>query len=129
MLAALATAAMGGWSMVVLRKWNARRARAHREALERGSDSTVNALQINGLVADLGRGAALTALALLVLTPIMRAAAGRWGLDGQASTAIVVGTASAIAVAAVWRLFHGIPGARWLFGAGLVAGLAFLTWR
>jgi mannose/fructose/N-acetylgalactosamine-specific phosphotransferase system component IIC len=128
-LATLATAAVGGWSMVALRKWNATRARTNLPALERGSARTVNALQLGGLTADLARGAALTVVALLALSPLVHAAATHWAVDARTSVAVVAGAAAAIAAAAAWRLFHGIPGTRWLFGAGLVGGLALVAWR
>jgi mannose/fructose/N-acetylgalactosamine-specific phosphotransferase system component IIC len=128
-LAALATAAVGGWSMVALRRWNATRARTNLEALERGSARTVNGLQLGGLTADMVRGAALTVAALLVLSPLVHAAATRWAVGASTSVAVVAGTVAAIAAAAVWRLFHGIPGTRWLFGAGLLGGLALVVWR
>jgi mannose/fructose/N-acetylgalactosamine-specific phosphotransferase system component IIC len=127
-LAALATAWVGGWSMIALRKWNAARARSNRAALERGSASTVNALQLWGLTADLARGALLTVVAFTALRPVVDAAAVHWQVDARTSRALVVGAAAAVAVAAVWKVFHWAPLTRWLFGAGLVGGVALVVW-
>ena len=127
-LAALATAWVGGWSMIALRKWNAVRARAHLADLERGSASTVNALQLWGLTADLARGAALTVISYSALRPVVDAAAVHWRVDARTSRALVVGAAAAVAVAAVWKVFHWAPFARVLFGAGLIGGVALVVW-
>ncbi len=128
-VAALVTAWVGGWSMIALRKWNAARARAHRDALERGSARTVAGLQLAGLTADLVRGGLLTGLALAVARPLARLASTRWGVDLPSSRGLVVAAASGIAAAAVWKVFHATSGARWLFGAGLAVGVALLVWR
>jgi PTS system mannose-specific IIC component len=127
-LAALATAWVGGWSMIALRKWNAVRARAHLADLERGSATTVNALQLWGLTADLVRGAALTVISYSALRPVVDAAAVHWRVDPRTSRAIVVGAAAAVAVAAVWKVFHWAPLSRMLFGAGLIGGVALVVW-
>ena len=127
-LAALATAWVGGWSMIALRKWNAARARSHLGALERGSGSTVTALQLWGLTADLARGALLTVVAFTALRPVVDAAAVHWQVDARTSRALVVGAAAAVAVAAVWKVFHWAPLSRWLFGIGLVGGVALVVW-
>ena len=52
-LAGLACAWIGGWSMVQLRKLNARFARARHEAVASGSKRVVEGLQVFGLTADL----------------------------------------------------------------------------
>jgi mannose/fructose/N-acetylgalactosamine-specific phosphotransferase system component IIC len=127
-LAALATAWVGGWSMIALRKWNAARARAHLADLERGSAATVNALQLWGLTADLARGGALTIISFTALRPVVDAAAVHWQVDARTSRAIVVGAAAAVAVGAVWKVFHWAPFARLLFGAGLIGGVALVAW-
>jgi len=129
MLAALATAWVGGWTMIVLRRWNARRARNHVLALDSGVASTIVGLQLWGLTADFARAGVLTCVASLALTPVAIAAADRWRLDPRTSRAIVVGIAAAVAVAAVWKVFHATSGTRWLFGCGLVAGMALLVLR
>ena len=128
-LAALATAWVGGWSMVMLRKLNARWARRHLEALARGSQRTVVGLQVAGLTADLVRGGLLTLVALAVLSPIMGAAVHRWSVDGRYSRAFVVTVAATVAAGAAWKIFHTTHGARWFFLGGLVVGLLMLAVR
>jgi PTS system mannose-specific IIC component len=128
-LAALACAWVGGWSMVVLRKLNAYWARLHLDALARGSQRTVVGLQIAGLTADLVRGGLLTLLAFVVLRPIMRASVSLWSVDGRYSRAFVVTVAATVAAAAAWKIFHSTPGARWFFLGGLFVGLLLLAVR
>ncbi|MGH7678316.1 MAG: PTS sugar transporter subunit IIC, partial [Gemmatimonadaceae bacterium] len=64
LLAALATAWVGGWTMVKLRQLNARWATHARGALDAGARGTIIGLQLRGITADLARGAILTAAAL-----------------------------------------------------------------
>ena len=128
-LAALATAWVGGWSMVQLRKLNARWARGRLDALARGSQRTVIGLQVAGMTADLVRGGVLTLLALLVMRPVVRASVSLWTVDGRVARAVVVGVAATVAAGAAWKIFHSIPGARWFFAGGLLAGLALLALR
>jgi hypothetical protein len=56
------------------------------------------------------------------------AVAQHWTLDPRTSRAIVVGIAAAVAVAAVWKVFHTTPGTRWLFACGLAVGVGLLVW-
>ena len=126
-LAALATAWAGGWTMVMLRRINGIVARRSRAALERGSSAAVGGVQLAGLGADFVRGGLLSLAALLLLTPLVSASVGLWQTPLTASRGIVVATASAVAVAAVWKLFHGTPYARLLFVGGLVGGLLLVA--
>ena len=73
-LAALATAWAGGWTMVSVRRLNGLIARRTRGSLERGSRSAVATVQLAGLAADFVRGALLTLVALAAtLIPALRA--------------------------------------------------------
>ena len=128
-LAALATAWVGGLSMVLLREQNARWARARQPLLERGSGRTVIGLQVAGLTADLVRGGVLTFVALAVLRPLAHLALANWGASPALSRAFVTGVAATVASAAVWKIFHATPGARWLFAGGVAAGLLLLAIR
>jgi PTS system mannose-specific IIC component len=123
-LATLATAWVGGWTMVKLRGQNARWARQRRDALAAGSRDAVIGLQLLGLTADLLRGAVFTALAYAILAPTARAAIGVWGLDARLSRAVVVGAAITVAAGAAWKIFHSTLGVRWTFVAGLGVGIA-----
>lgn len=129
LVAALFTAWVSGWSMVVLRRQNAVWARKRREKLEAGSRNTVVRLQIGGLTADLVRGGLLTFLALLAFRPLLGHSLARWTVDERLSRAISVGVVSAVAAGAVWKLFHGTAGARWYLLAGAAAGLLLLVFR
>jgi mannose/fructose/N-acetylgalactosamine-specific phosphotransferase system component IIC len=126
---ALATAWVGSWSMVRLRKLNASWARARHERIARGSKHVVEGLQLYGMTADLARGALLTFVALEILVPLQRAALAHWDSDPRVSRACVVATATAVAGAAAWKVFHATSGARWLFLGGLAAGLSLLALR
>ena len=128
-LVALATAYVGGLSMVLLRRLNGQLARAQLERLAAGSARTVVSLQLAGFGADLLRGFALTVLALGLALPLLHAAADRWAVDQRLSLAVVVGLAATVAGAAVWKLFHAVPRARWLFAGGIAAGLLLVALR
>lgn len=123
-LAALVIAWLGGWSMVPLRRLNAVRARARQAAVARGSRSAVIGLQVGGLTADLLRGTALTAGALLVCSPLQHMALRAWTSDHAASRAVVAGVAAAVSLGAAWKVFHAVPGFVWQFVLGLAAGVA-----
>ena len=73
--------------------------------------------------------ASLTLIALLVLNPVVQASVAMWSADVRISRAVVVTLTAAVAVAAVWKLFHGTPHARLLFLGGLVGGLSLLALR
>lgn len=128
-LATLATAWVGGWTLVKLRQWNAWLARRRRSGLEAGARGTVVGLQLGGLTSDLLRAMALTATAYALLFPVARAAVGLWTFSQPLSRAVTVGAASAVAAAAAWTIFHSARGARWYFAGGLVIGLLLLALR
>jgi len=122
-LAGLVCAWIGGWSMVQLRKLNARFARARHEAVASGSKRVVEGLQVFGLTADLVRGGVLTAITLAVFTPAQAWVLGTWDTDPR------VAVAASVAAGAVWKVVHAAPGARWLLLAGIAVGLALLVSR
>ncbi len=126
-LCALCTAYVGGLSMVALRRLNGQLARAQLERLAAGSARSVVGLQLAGLTGDLVRGFLLTLVALGVSHPLARLALARWSVDPRLSRAVVVGLAATVAGAAVWKLFHAVPRARWLFVGGIGVGLLALS--
>lgn len=128
-LASVATAWIGGWSMIELRNGNARAAHRHRSGLEAGARGTVVGLQIGGLSADLLRGTLLSGIAYALLSPLVTATLGLWDVDGKLSRALVVGVAAAVAAGAAWKLFHSVPWARWIFVCGLGIGVFLLVTR
>ena len=128
-LATLATAWVGGWTLVKLRVWNAWLARRKRGALEHGSRGAVVGLQLAGLTSDLARAMLLTAVAYGLIFPVARATVALWSFDEHFSRAVTVGAASAVAAAAAWTIFHSARGARWYFAGGLLIGLLILAMR
>lgn len=128
-LAALIAAWVGGWSMVQVRKLNARLARKRHDDVASGSKRVVEGLQVFGLTADLLRGGVLTAVVLAIGLPVQRFVLGAWSADPRVSRAIVVGVAASVAGGAVWKVVHAAPGARWLLLGGLAVGLALLATR
>ena len=123
-LGALATAWIGGWTMVVLRRDNATLSTRRREALAAGSYRAVAGLQLLGMTADLVRGVLLTFVALLLLGPLSQAIVSLWSVDVRLSRAVVVGLAGTVAAGAAWKIFHTTRGARWYFLGGAVLALA-----
>jgi mannose/fructose/N-acetylgalactosamine-specific phosphotransferase system component IIC len=128
-LAALITASLGGTSMVWLRRWNARQAKRQQEGLARGSGGTVVGLQLAGLTADLVRGGVLTFLALAVFAPVSEAVLSATRISPTLSRAVLVSVASAVGLAAVWKVVRTTAGARWWLLTGLAAGFAIAGGR
>ncbi len=126
-LAALATAWVGGITLVKLRNWNAWLARNRRPALDAGARGTVIGLQLAGLTGDAVRAAVLTCVSYLVLLPVAEATLGVWSLSEPMSRAVVVGIAAAVAGTAAWTSFHTARGARWYFAGGLAVGLIIVA--
>ena len=126
-LAALAIAWIGGWSMVQVRKLNAYWARQRHDAIARGNRRSVIGLQVAGLVADLARGIMLTAAGLVLLQPLHAATLERWSAGAPLSRALVAGAAGAVSLGAAWKLFHAVSGFGWQFLLGLAAGLAVVV--
>jgi PTS system mannose-specific IIC component len=126
-LAALMLAWVGGWSMVQVRKLNAKWARSRHEAVARGARRTVIGLQVAGLGADLVRGILVTAMGLVVFAPLQTVVLQAWGSSAPLSRAVVVGAAGAVSLGAAYKLFHAVPGFAWQFLVGLAAGLAVVT--
>jgi len=128
-LGALATAWVGGLTLVQLRLWNAWLARRRRPALDAGSRGAVIGLQLAGMTGDFVRAALLTSIAFALLLPVAQATQGVWSLSEPLSRAFVVSIASAVAGAAAWTIFHTTRGARWYFAGGLLVGLLLLLVR
>ncbi len=126
-LAALLTASVSGWSMVVHRRMIARRLASYRDRLEDGSRSALLSLHLWGMTMDLLRGALVTFVALLVLTPIVEAIVAIWGPAPAISRAVVVAVGALVAAGALWKIFHSVRHALWLFLGGLAVGLALVN--
>ena len=126
-LAGLISAWIGSWSMVQLRKLNARLAQRQHDAVAAGSKRVVEGLQVFGLTADFVRGGLLTVVMLAIFTPIQAFILSSWGSDPRVSRAVVVGVAASVAAGAVWKVVHAAPAARWLLLGGVALGLALVA--
>jgi hypothetical protein len=126
-VASLAGGWVGSWTMVKLRERNALWAARRRQALDAGARGAVMDLQLLGMTADFLRGAVLAAVTYALFAPLTNAAVGIWKTDARLSRAVVVTVAASVAASAAWRIFHGVPGARWFFIGGLAIGLAMLA--
>jgi mannose/fructose/N-acetylgalactosamine-specific phosphotransferase system component IIC len=123
-LVALSGAWLGGWSMVELRTLNAKRARRQHDAVASGEWKVIRHLQVSGLVSDLLRGAALSAVLLALALPLRDAALRSWPHSMANTRLIVAVAATAVAASAVWKHFSGVPFARPIMFGALVVGLA-----
>ena len=125
----LSGAWLGGWSMVRLRTMNAQRARRNHEAVASGDPRVIQGLQFSGMVADLLRGAALTAVLLALSLPVRDLSSRAWHPSMADTRLMVAITAVAVAASAVWKHFAGAPNARTIMLLALVASAAlyFLT--
>lgn len=128
-LAGLATAWLGGWTLVQLRLWNAALARRMRPALDSGSRRAVIGLQLAGLTSDLVRAALVTAASFAVTFPAARWLVAHWGPSLAVSRGVTTAAACAVCGAAVWTIFHSAPGARWYFAGGVLVGFSILLAR
>lgn len=126
-LAALLTASVSGWSMVIHRKLIARRLARVRDRLEEGSRTALLSLHLGSMTMDLIRGTLVTFLALLILQPIVSAIVATWPVNAATSRAVVVAAGALVGAGALWKIFHGVRNALWLFLGGLVAGLLILV--
>jgi len=128
-LTALATAWVGGLTLVRLRHWNAWLARRRRSALDAGARGTVIGLQLAGLTSDFVRAALLTAFAYALLFPLATRASAAWTFSGPVSRSVVMCLATAVAASAAWTIFHSARGSRWYFAGGVLVGLLLLFAR
>jgi mannose/fructose/N-acetylgalactosamine-specific phosphotransferase system component IIC len=123
----LVLALLGGWSLQVVRRWNARAIQQRAAALSAGESSAIRRLQYGGLLRDTARGFILTLLGVVVALAIK----DRVRLDEQTQLALtLVATGSALAAAANGAFRSSGRGARlkWLAaGAGAGVLLAVLA--
>ena len=126
-IAALASAWVGGWTMVKLRQLNARWAARSQRALDAGARGAVIGLQLRCMTADLVRGFLLTVVVAAIFAPLTEATLSLWTLDARMSRAIAVAVATSVTVGAAWKLFHSSIPARWTFIAGLAAAFTVIA--
>jgi PTS system mannose-specific IIC component len=129
LLAALLTASISGWSMVVLRRLIATRLERTRDKMEEGSRDALLSLHISGMSMDLLRGGLVTITAMMVFAPLVRAIVAIWGSDSAPSRAVVVVIAAMVAGGALWKVFHSVRYVLWFLLAGLVVWAVLLVPR
>ena len=128
-LAALLTASISGWSMVVLRRLIASRLEHLRDQLEDGSRSALLSFHLSGMSMDLLRAALVTTLAMLIFAPLVKAIVAIWGSESAASRAVVVVVVAIVAGAALWKVFHAVRYVLWFLLAGLLVWTSILLMR
>jgi PTS system mannose-specific IIC component len=126
LFAALLTAALSGESMVWLRQWNGARVRRLRPLLDAGEPGVLERLHVRGLALDLLRGGAVTAVALLLLTPMVRTLLPLWTGAAAGERAALAGLCAALGAATIWTLVRGTRVALGLAVAGLAVGIVWL---
>ena len=124
---ALVLAALGGWSLMVVRRGNARAIQRRAAALAAGESGAIRRLQYAGLARDAARGAVLTALGLLAAWAL-----ARWlPLDRGTAvglTLVAVGTGLAAAANGAVRSAGRGTRLKWLV-AGALAGTVLAVLR
>ena len=128
-LAALLTASISGWSIVVLRRLIASRLERSRDQLEEGSRDALMSFHLSGMSMDLVRGALVTTIAMLIFAPLVKAIVAIWGSESAASRAVVVVIVAIVAGAALWKVFHSVRYVLWFLLAGLLAWTVLLVRR
>jgi mannose/fructose/N-acetylgalactosamine-specific phosphotransferase system component IIC len=126
MLAALLTASISGWSMVVLRRSIAGKLTRSRDRIEEGSRAALLSLHLTGMTLDLLRGATVTLVSMVVFSPLVRAIVMIWATSPEVSRAVVVVAAAIVAGGALWKVFHSVTHVLWFFFAGLAASAAIV---
>ena len=118
----IATAWIGGLTMIAQRQVIARFARPRLAQLAAGNRNTVVGLQVFGMTLDLVRAAVLGAMCFIPGHLLAEQVNGRWSIPEDLARAIVVTCVAAVAAASVWKDFHAISGTRRLFLLSLAAG-------
>ena len=116
----LVLALLGGWSLLVVRRWNARSIQRRAAALAAGESSAIRWLQYGGILRDACRGFILTLLGLVLASSITESLR----LDrptAVALTLVAIGSALAAAAGGAFRSSGRGTRLKWLL-AGLVAG-------
>ena len=128
-LAALLTASISGWSMVVLRRTIAGRLERSRDRIEGGSRDALLSLHLSGMSLDLLRGGLVTLIAMMIFGSLVRAIVAVWGSDSAPSHAVVLVVAATVAGGALWKVFHSVRWVLWFFFGGLLGWAALLVTR
>jgi hypothetical protein len=62
-----------------------------------------------------------------VFNGLIEAIVAAWGTDARYSRAAVIAVVVAVSAGAMWKIFHAVPRARFLFIAGLAVGALVLV--
>jgi len=123
----LVLAVAGGWTLMLVRRWNARSIQRRAAALAAGESGAIRRLQYGGLLRDAARGALLTVGGLAAAWAL-----ARWvALDRQTAVGLtLIAVGSALAAAAGGAVRSAGRGARlkWML-AGLAAGTVLAVLR
>jgi mannose/fructose/N-acetylgalactosamine-specific phosphotransferase system component IIC len=117
----LVLAVLGGWSLQLVRRWNARAIQRSSAALAAGESRAIRRLQYGGLLRDAARGFTLTLLGL-VLAATLSDSLHRDQATAVALTLVAIGSALAAAVNGALRSSGRRPRLKWLL-AGLGVGV------
>jgi len=123
----LVLAVLGGWTLMLVRRWNARSIQRRAAALAAGESGAIRLLQYGGLLRDAGRGGLLTAGGLAAAWALTRWVA----LDRQTAVGLtLIAIGSALAAAAGGAVRSAGRGARlkWLL-MGAAAGTVLAVLR
>ena len=123
----IATAWLGGWTMVWLRQLIASFAHPRLEQLSAGHRRTVVGLQVFGMTADLARASLLGIVAYIPASALAAWLEVHWTVADGPTRGAVIACVAAVAAAAVWNDFHAISGTRRLFLASLAVGTALVA--
>ena len=123
----IATAWIGGWTMVWLRKLIASFAHPRLAQLAAGHRRTVVGLQVFGMTADLARASLLGIIAYIPASALAAWSEVHWTVADGPTRGAVIACVAAVAAAAVWNDFHAISGTRRLFLASLAVGTALVA--
>jgi PTS system mannose-specific IIC component len=117
----LLLALLGGWSLQVVRRWNARAIQRRAAALAAGESSAIRRLQYAGLARDALRGFIVTLTGLVLASTIAESVR----LDRQSAVAftlVAIGSGLAAAISGAVRGSGRGSRLKWLLG-GLGAGI------
>ncbi len=118
----IATAWIGGWTMVWLRRLIASFARPRLDQIAAGNRRTVIGLQVFGMSVDLMRATLLSLVAYIPAKAVSGWTDAHWSVADGPTRAAVITCVAAVAATAVWNDFHAISGTRRLFLASLAVG-------
>ena len=123
----LVLALLGGWSLQIVRRWNARAIQRRAAALAAGESSAIRRLQYGGLLRDAARGFMLTLVGIVAASTVKDLVR----LDRQtavALTLVAIGSALAATVNGAFRSSRRSARLKWLLaGAGVGVLLAALA--